>query len=385
MAAPLKLAFAVSLYFEYGGMQRTLRRIAEACVARGAEVHVYTGEWRGAPPDGIAVHRLDTRALTNVASNDRLARGLRTELLKRHYDAVIGFTKLPGLDVYYAGDPCYAARPTAWWSWANPRYRGYLRLERAVFARGLATEILLIAHQEMPKFQRHYGTEAARFHRLPPGINRVRLLGDAGERRNLRARFHMTDETLLILVVGARFKTKGLERSLRALAALPAELRARSVLVVVGGDDPKPYQRLAAALDIDRHVHFAGACADVAPYYRAADVLLHPAVHENTGTVLLEALLMGVPVLTTDNCGYAFHVARADAGRVCREPFRQDELNAQLAMLLKDAGRRAQLGENGIRYGAAHDLYSLIERATDVILARAAHNRSRSCSISATT
>jgi hypothetical protein len=41
-----------------------------------------------------------------------------------------------------------------------------------------------------------------------------------------------------------------------------------------------------------------------------ADLLIHPAYNENTGTVLLEALVAGLPVLTTAVCGYAHYIAR---------------------------------------------------------------------------
>ena len=45
-----------------------------------------------------------------------------------------------------------------------------------------------------------------------------------------------------------------------------------------------------------------------------ADLLIHPAYNENTGTVLLEALVAGLPVLVSAVCGYAHYIAEADAG-----------------------------------------------------------------------
>ena len=50
--------------------------------------------------------------------------------------------------------------------------------------------------------------------------------------------------------------------------------------------------------------------------------------------VILEAIVSGLPVLTTATCGYAFHVKDAAAGRVLPAPFRQDELNAALEEML---------------------------------------------------
>ncbi|MFQ3224325.1 MAG: UDP-glucose:(heptosyl)LPS alpha-1,3-glucosyltransferase [Lentimonas sp.] len=68
-------------------------------------------------------------------------------------------------------------------------------------------------------------------------------------------------------------------------------------------------------------VHFLGGRADVNRFYDATDFLLHPAYSESAGKVLLEALKHGLPVLTTDTCGYAPHILNAKAGTVISTPF----------------------------------------------------------------
>ncbi|WP_172597742.1 glycosyltransferase family 4 protein [Sulfuriflexus mobilis] len=377
---PYKLAFAVSLFFEYGGMQRSLLRIAQECVSRGHEVHIFTGGWIGERDDSIHVHELDTRALTNVRSNDRLARRLAEEIKRDGgFDAVIGFTKIPGLDVYYAGDPCYVERirqTRPWWYRLTPRYRGLRRQEAAVFAKGLDTELMLIAHNEQQYFMHYYGTEAARFHLLPPGINKARFenVPLAEDIALLRAQLGVAQNEKMLLLVGARFKTKGLDRALAAIAALPVEQREQVRFVVVGGDKQGPYRRQAEQLGIMDRVVFTGAREDLVRFYHAADLLVHPPYSENTGTILIEAMLCSLPILVTDNCGFAYHVRDAGAGRVCPEPFSQSQFNRLLSEMIASE----QLGEwaaNGPKYCQQTDLYSLIERAADVIIARAARNR----------
>jgi UDP-glucose:(heptosyl)LPS alpha-1,3-glucosyltransferase len=375
----MRLAFVVSLWFPFGGMQRTLLRIAQACVARGYQVDVYTGGWQGERPEDIGVHELDTRAPSNHASNDRLAEAFAAATAGRGYDCRVGFTKIPGLDVYYAADPCYAARARhtkpffyRWWS----RYRAYHRQERAVFGNGQDTELMLIAHQEKQRFIDAYGTEEHRFHLLPPGINRERLqVGDpAAERRRLRAEFHLADDDHVLLCVGSRFRTKGVDRVIRAVAALPQALRDRCRLLVVGHGKTAPLRRLATHLGIGPQVIYTGTREDVPAFYRAADGLVHAARSENTGTVLLEAMICGLPVLVTGNCGFAFHVHDAGAGVVVPEPFDQRRFNRALeGFLLSDEA--ADWRRNGPAYGERTDLYSLIDRAAEIIIARAERNR----------
>ena len=377
----MRLAFVVSLWFPFGGMQRTLLRIAEACVARGHQVDIHTGEWRGERPAGIGVIELDTRAVSNHASNDRLASAFAEAAAGGHYDCLVGFTKIPGLDVYYAADPCYAARVAEskpfYYRWGS-RYRAFVRQERAVFAPGRDTELMLIAHQERAKYMHHYGTEASRFHLLPPGINRERLLAEdpAQARARLRAEFGLDERARVLLSVGSGFRTKGVDRAIEALASLPDGTRRDCRLLIVGSGKQRVLASRAQRLGIGDQVVFVGTREDVAAFYHGADALVHAARSENTGTVLIEAMICGLPVLVTGNCGFAFHVREADAGLVLAEPFAQPALNAALAELLTSR-RRADWAVNGPAYCRRTDLYSLIERAADVIIGRAERNRGR--------
>lgn len=375
----MRLAFVVSLWFPYGGMQRSLLRIAQACVARGHEVDIYTGEWQGDRPDNIGVIELDTNAATNHRSNDLLAERFAEAITGKDYDCRVGFTKLPGLDVYYAADPCYAARAEETKHPLYkllPRYKAFCRQEASVFKPGMTTELMLIAHQEQEKFIFHYGTEAKRFHLLPPGINRERLISQDAtkERAEIREEFGVADDDLILLAVGSRFRTKGIDRVIHALASLPDALRNRCKLLVVGHGKYGLLKRMAGRLKVAEQVIFTGTRDDVNRFYRGADYLIHAPRSENTGTVLIEAMICGLPVLVTENCGFAKHVAAADAGITIPEPFEQDQLNRGMREFLQSDSRETWM-VNGPNYCENTDLYSLIERAADVIIERAERNR----------
>ncbi len=74
---------------------------------------------------------------------------------------------------------------------------------------------------------------------------------------------------------------------------------ARPHLLVVGRDDPAPHRALAERLGVTDHVHFAGGVADPIPFYRAADFFVLPTRHDPCSLVVLEALAMGLPVIST--------------------------------------------------------------------------------------
>lgn len=369
----MQLAFVLFKYFPFGGLQRDFLRIAQACQARGHAIRVYTLSWQGEVPPGFEVLIVPVRALTNPRRYEKFAAWVRADLSRRPVDRVVGFNKLPGLDVYYSADPCYEDKAR---TLRGPlyrlsgRYRHFAAHERAVFAPDSRTQILMISAQQRPLFEKHYGTPPSRFHLLPPGIAPDRRAPpDAAEiRAGFRREFALADDDLLLVQIGSGFKTKGLDRSLEALAALPPELKARTRLIVIGQDEPRPFLRQVRQLGLERQVEILKGRDDIPRFLLGADLLIHPAYNENTGTVLLEAVVAGLPVLTTAACGYAHYIEEADAGRVIPLPFEQTLLDRTLAAMLGDSAARAHWSANGLAFAAHADLYSLPERAADIIL-----------------
>jgi UDP-glucose:(heptosyl)LPS alpha-1,3-glucosyltransferase len=368
----MKLAFVLFKYFPYGGLQRDFRRIAEICHSHGHAIEVFTLRWEGEVPAGFKVHVVPASGwLGYFGKNRALANAVAQAKREGRFDAIVGFNKLPGLDVYYAADPCCAARTESGrcgWKRLTPRHAQFMAFEKAVFAPEAGVEILVIAPREIEHFIRHYGTPRARFHELPPGIARDRVAPPdaAGRRTAWRAEFGVADDELALLMVASAFQIKGVDRAIEALAALPEASRQRCRLFIVGGDRPGRFATLAERLGVGGRVRFCGARDDVPRFLLGADFLLHPARTENTGTVLLEALVAGLPVLCSGICGYAPHLQRAGAGRVLPEPFRQDDLNATLADML-DSPERVTWSRNGLDYARREDLYSLPERAAEVV------------------
>ena len=369
----MKLAFVLYKYFPYGGLQRDMLQIAEDCLAARHRVRVYTMAWEGGVPDGLDVELIEVRRMSSHARNSEFSRELRSRLQQHPVDLVVGFNKMPDLDIYYAADGCLREKLLAEHGWLvrlAPRYRHFLQYEKAVFSPDSATEILMISARQMNGFVSHYGTPESRIHMLPPGIPRDRMAGaDAAElRAAFRQEFAVGQDDLVILCIGSGFRTKGLDRSLQAFAALPAPLRSRTRLLAIGEDNAGRFVDQARRLGVGERFQILRGRDDIPQILQGGDLLLHPAYYESAGMVLLEAVVAGLPVLTTDTCGYAFHVLQADAGHVLESPFEQAVLNTQLANML-ESPRRSEWSENGIAYGRSQDLYSKTVRAAELIQA----------------
>lgn len=367
----MKLAFCLFNYFPFGGLQRDFLRIAKACVARGHEVHVYTMKWEGDFEPDLHVHIVPVKGWQNHTRSRAFAAGVQAILAKDPHDLVVGFSKMPGLDVYYAADVCFEERVRERHGFLYrllPRYRQLAAMERAVFAHAANTDILLISPRQEAAYRTHYYTERSRFFVLPPGISKDRMASTdaAAIREAWRATFDIPEDDFLLLMVGSGFKTKGLDRAITGLAALPTSLRNHSHLFVIGQDKPDAFIALAKRLDVTDQVKFLGGRVDVPEFLLAADLLVHPAYHENTGTVLLEAVVAGLPVLTVDVCGYAPYIIEAEAGMVLASPFQQTTFNTTLEYMLLSP-KRQEWQKNGLAFAKIADIYSLPIRAAELI------------------
>ena len=366
----MRLAFTLFHYFPYGGLERDMLAMARACVARGHQVTIYTQRWVGDQPDDIPVVIVPARALTNHGRARAFAQQFQALRAQETLDLVVGFNKMPGLDVYYAADVCFAQKAyeaRGWLYRLSGRSRHYLALERAVFAPTSKTQILLISPAQVAPFQRYYQTPDERLHLLPPGIKRDRVMPAdyAAQRQQWRATFGLSPDTFLMLMVGSDFRRKGLARSIRALADLPEALRQRAQLWVAGDDDPKAFINLAQTLGVSKQLKVLGARDDIAQLLWSADVFLHPAHSEAAGAVLLEAMVAGLPVITTDVCGYAHYVAQQQQGRVITTAMADQQLAAVVAEV---AACDPQLWRQRARdFIDSNDIFSMMDNAVDFI------------------
>jgi glycosyltransferase involved in cell wall biosynthesis len=116
-----------------------------------------------------------------------------------------------------------------------------------------------------------------------------------------------------VLAVGRLVAEKDHETLLRAIAIMPQD-----VTLVICGEGPHLsfLRSVAAALGIGGRVNFAGYHQDLSPFYRAAKVLALPSQTEAFGTVVVEAMGYGLPVVATRCGGPAEILGNGRFGRI---------------------------------------------------------------------
>ncbi|MCW8195754.1 glycosyltransferase family 4 protein [Proteobacteria bacterium 005FR1] len=366
----MNFVFVLFKYFPFGGLQRDMIAATEVGLRRGHRITVFCSQWQGDIPQGLEVKLLPVKALTNAAQMRKFSHRVSRLLEKGDFDAVVGFNKLPDLDVYYAADSCFAAKAFEEKSFLyrlSPRARTYLAYEAAVFDSEQNTKVFELSPVERDRYQRYYQTPDPRFFTLPPGIwPQYRSAVEAGDARSAtRSGLGINADALVLIMVGSGFKTKGLDRSIQLLADLNASSGREAILLVAGQDNPKRYEKLASHLGVQRQLRFLGGRNDVPSLLQAADVLVHPARKENTGNVLLEAMIAGCPVIATDVCGYSHYIEDAEMGVVMPSPFNGRAFLKALEQIVAENSK--QWRERGREFARREELYARPERVIDLL------------------
>ncbi len=182
-------------------------------------------------------------------------------------------------------------------------------------------------------------------HIIPMGVDVERF--HRGERKTLRRK--LPEDELLVLFVGRLVEQKGVDDLLRAFSLLPAALRAKTTLWVVGDGEQRPWlQQYTEDLGISSKACFWGQISnDLLPdFYAAADLFVAPSGDtEGQGVVLLEASASGLCVLATRVGGINEVIEDGQTG-VLVEPRNPKELAGAMARLLGNPKLRKELAEN---------------------------------------
>jgi phosphatidylinositol alpha-1,6-mannosyltransferase len=199
---------------------------------------------------------------------------------------------------------------------------------------------------------------AERIDVVTPGVDLQRFVpADPREIENHRAALHWHDRCV-ILTAGRLQQRKGHDMLLRALPRLIASTPSVLYAIAGGGALHEPLVKLAHDLGVADHVQFQGELgqAELCRAYQACDVFALPnrtvaGDFEGFGMVLLEAQASGRAVLAGDSGGTAEAMRDGVTGVVadCTAP---EPLAAALRPLLRDASRRAAMGDAGRQWVA---------------------------------
>ena len=369
----MKFLLAIYKYNPFGGLQRDTLRLIRELTGRGHEAVVFATAWDGPqPPAGTKLELVPASKLrSNHANMAKFADAFRRRLGQRDFDVSVAMSRIPGADFYFAADVCmktyWSNLHSAFALRFNPRYATYLKLEHAVVAPPSRTRIACIAQAQIRDYAAAYGTEPDRMFLLPPGMDPACRRPPEPEAEAIRAEIRKANgaasEDTVILLVSNSIYNKGTDRAITAIGALPDERKNNIRLWLVGKLPDNEIRKILDDAGLAEQAVLFGQTDGVRDHMLGADLFLHPARNESAGSALIEALAAGLPVLTTDICGFAPFVQNA-TGTVLESPFEQDELVKTLSDMLP---RLDELKQQTLAYAKKEDFCSRARAFADIL------------------
>ena len=222
----------------------------------------------------------------------------------------------------------------------NPKRQFVGNVERQLLTGPAAPTLLCVSEMVKRTAREHYDLPEEKLVTLFNAVDPARFdpdaRPDAGD--DVRRRFGVSPDKVVALIVAQDFRRKGLRPAIEAVAKVTDP---RLVLLVVGKPDPREYRDLAAQLGVADRVVFAGATADAYAFYQAADFFVLPTYHDPCSLVVLEALAMGLPTITTTLNGAHEIMVEGTHGFVLTDPADATALAGSMRRMLDAEARRA--------------------------------------------
>ena len=209
-------------------------------------------------------------------------------------------------------------------------------------------------------------------HVVSPGVDLYTFTPGQG-RGAARTIVDLPQDSLVVSFVGRIQPHKGPEVLIRATSELVKHsplLRHRLIVNIIGGssgantEEVDRLKELATWLAIDDVVRFAPPVprADLAQWYRAADLVVVPSYSESFGLVALEAQACGTPVVATAVGGLRTAVADGISG-VLVDGHDPKAWSSVISRLLQEPQRRVLLSMGAIEH-ASHFGWDATARGT---------------------
>jgi glycogen(starch) synthase len=370
-----------------GGLARHVRKLSEALVDRGTEVHVLTRGGEESPDEelvnGVFVHRVrePTRpaelnefvAWVERMNSDMLAAGV--ELGDRFsFDVVHGHDWLVANACDHLAKRFSAPLVTTIHATEHGRHQGWVNKHPQAYIHGVERWIVNRSDKVIAcsTFMREqvvdvFAVEEDRVEVIPNGIDPEDLQPhDDEELRRLRSEFAEPHESL-VLLVGRLVYEKGFQFALEALPEIIRRQPQTRFVVAGSGTHEQELRRQASELGLMEHGTFVGWIGDdvLHSLYRIADVCVVPSIYEPFGLVALEAMASSCPCIVADTGGLREVVPHDEVGLRFRA--RDPQSLAEMAVrMLADAELCRRLTAEAFDHLRRFDWADVAER-TDAV------------------
>lgn len=348
----MKLAIVRQRYNPYGGAERIISRALPYVEKKGAEVTLITRSAEGwGARRVLQVNPFHAGSLWRDWS---FAHAARAAWRREGFDLVQSHERIPGCDLYRAGDGVHRRwleirRETASLStragiFLDPHHRYICQAEKAMFEHPRLRAVICNSGMVRAEIRRGFRIAPEKLRVIYNGVDLEHFHPRERESRRgaARAELGCRPRDTVFLFVGSGFERKGLAAAIDAFAAAPY---ASWWLVVAGRDRHlERFRQRAHARGLLGRTRFVGGQKEVRSLYAAADCFILPSRYDPFPNTALEALAMGLPAIVSSNTGAAEVISQGVDGWVCR-PDDPDGLAGLLAKADEALRGGARMGE----------------------------------------
>ncbi len=235
----------------------------------------------------------------------------------------------------------------------NPLHRLLLKIEKESFEHPELQVLFTNSHMVREEILDQYNVEPNKVKVVHNGVewSELQYDFDAWElvRAPLAKALRLDLNCHQFLFIGHNYKRKGLDKLLHALALL----KEKDVqLSVVGKDkDIAFYEKLTSQLNLTSQVRFFGAQKEIRSFYQIADTLVIPSLYDPFANVTVEALALGVFVVSSRRNG-GHEVLTSSTGAIIPSLTDPESIAETLKIALKYPKTRASA--DAIRASVRH-------------------------------
>ena len=218
-------------------------------------------------------------------------------------------------------------------------------INRAKYSRLVSSFVAISEH--VAETLRLAGVSSSRIRVIPSAVALKEFEADEtqGETRGT------SDGPPVVLNVGSLSKEKSQQDVLRVASIVNRTMPDIRFMVAGAGPLRHRLERISRDLEVDSVVQFLGFRDDVPALMKTASVFLFPSESEGLGSVVLQAMAAGLPVVATDSGGIRDIVKHGETGFLFAKRDVASMADA-VARLLKDRDLAAELGRNARKIAA---------------------------------
>ncbi|MBR5623401.1 glycosyltransferase family 4 protein [bacterium] len=341
----MKILFAIQkLDKKLGGAERFTTNLVKSMLKRGHDITIACYSWdKQYEEQGIRFIRIKKPGFLKDPWEE-YSKSLKEEIekLDEKPDIVCGLTQTYPQDVHRFAGGIYAywlpkKYPKTWFFQKfMPRNRRILQFEKKIYAPQNLRYAVAISEMDKALLEKYYAFPEERIITIYNGIDQTEFHNNGREEtRQKLTKANAIDPKLRIVLFSANnYKRKGLPEAVEAI--LKTKDPSRFALVVIG----KPDKALRSSLkrkigDKFRNV-WLSRVDDPAEYYRGADLMLFPTHYDSFANVTAEAMLCGLPLITTKDAGGSEMVTQGVNGFVVEDSSKIKEMAEALDLLLDE-------------------------------------------------